>query len=125
MTTADTYTSVLPDVQRHSADAAAHLVLAAARRTRKKIKNKARKNRPTRRPKTGAPAPSTPGAVPKPQVKATKREKNSPTGLAPTSHPRDTHHPRRPGSKKGPNRVPAVQAPHDLARPKGLEPLTF
>ncbi|SCE96086.1 Phage integrase family protein [Micromonospora echinospora] len=49
--TADTYTSVLPQVQRHCAGATAHLVLTAARRTRKKIKTKARKNRSTRRPK--------------------------------------------------------------------------
>lgn len=32
--TADTYTTVLPQVQRHYADATAHLVLTAARRTR-------------------------------------------------------------------------------------------
>jgi hypothetical protein len=42
-----------------------------------------------------------------------------------TSHPRDTHRPQRPDKAKGPNRVPAAQAPYDLARPKGLEPLTF
>jgi hypothetical protein len=58
VTTADTYTSVLPEVQRESADATAHLVLTAARRTRKKIKNKARKNRPDQRPKTGGPTPT-------------------------------------------------------------------
>jgi integrase len=47
--TADTYTSDLPDVQRRSADATAALVLAAARHTRKRIKQKAAKNRPARR----------------------------------------------------------------------------
>ncbi|MCY1141592.1 site-specific integrase [Actinoplanes sp. Pm04-4] len=44
--TADTYTSVLPDSQRRCADATADLVLAAARHTRKRIKEKAAKNRP-------------------------------------------------------------------------------
>ncbi|MCY1145723.1 site-specific integrase [Actinoplanes sp. Pm04-4] len=47
LVTADTYTSVLPQIQRCCADATAQLVLNAARRTRKKIKTKARKNRPT------------------------------------------------------------------------------
>jgi integrase len=47
--TADTYTSVLPDSQRRCADATAALVLAAARHTRKRIKEKAAKNRPTGR----------------------------------------------------------------------------
>jgi integrase len=47
--TADTYTSVLPDAQRPRADATAALVLAAARHTRKRIKQKAAKNRPTGR----------------------------------------------------------------------------
>ena len=44
--TADTYTSVLTQIQRRCADATAQLVLNAARRTRKKIKTKARRNRP-------------------------------------------------------------------------------
>jgi integrase len=35
--TADAHTSVLPEVQRRCADATANLVLAAARRTGKKI----------------------------------------------------------------------------------------
>lgn len=47
--TADTYTSVLPDAQRRYADAT--LVLAAARQTRKRIKQKAAKNRPDGRRK--------------------------------------------------------------------------
>src|SRR5262249_36590645 len=46
---ADTYPSALPDVQRRCADATAALVLAAARHTRKRIKQKAAKNRPTGR----------------------------------------------------------------------------
>ncbi|WP_436837866.1 tyrosine-type recombinase/integrase [Micromonospora rifamycinica] len=82
--TADTCTSVLPDVQRRCADATAHLVLAAARRTRKKIKNKARKNRPTRPPKTGAPTPLTPGTASKPQARTQKRDKKSSSRVAPT-----------------------------------------
>ncbi len=120
--TADTYTSVLPEVQRHCADATAHLVLAAARRTRKKSKNKARKNRPARRPKTGAPIPATPGVASQMQVRTVKGEKNPPSGLALTSHPCDTHHPH---SRKGLTAITASQTLHDLARPKGFEPLTF
>jgi integrase len=46
--TADTYTSVLPDAQRRCADTTAALVLAAARHTRKRIKQKAAKE-PARR----------------------------------------------------------------------------
>jgi hypothetical protein len=48
--TADTYTSVLPTTQRRCADATAKLVLAAARRTRDKIRKKGRRNRPDSRP---------------------------------------------------------------------------
>jgi hypothetical protein len=47
VTTADTYTSVLPDAQRRCADATA--LLATARHTRKRIKEKAANNRPTDR----------------------------------------------------------------------------
>jgi hypothetical protein len=50
VTTADTYTSVLPYAQRRCADATARLVLAAARRTRAKIRKRARRNRPDQRP---------------------------------------------------------------------------
>ena len=64
--TADTYTSVLPQIQRRCADAA-QLVLNAARRTRKKIKTKARKNRPDRGPKTSAPSPAKPKQVLRPR----------------------------------------------------------
>ena len=47
--TADTYTSVLPLAQRRCADATAKLVLAAARRTREKIRKKGRRNCDARR----------------------------------------------------------------------------
>ncbi|MEN3615715.1 tyrosine-type recombinase/integrase [Plantactinospora sp. ZYX-F-223] len=50
ITTADTYVSVLPFAQRRCADATARLVLAAARRTRDKIRKRARRNRPQQRP---------------------------------------------------------------------------
>ena len=125
VTTADTYTSVLPEVQRESADATAHLVLTAARRARKKIKNKARNNRPDQRPKTGGPTSTSPAPASKAQVKTPKRGKGSRSGAAPTSHPRDTHRPHRTHNKKGLNRVSAAQTPEDLARPKGFEPPTF
>ncbi|MER5704084.1 tyrosine-type recombinase/integrase [Micromonospora sp. NPDC002296] len=51
VTTADTYTSVLPYAQRKCAEATARLVLAAARRTREKIRNRGQSNRPNTRPK--------------------------------------------------------------------------
>ncbi|GAA2702864.1 tyrosine-type recombinase/integrase [Micromonospora olivasterospora] len=50
LTTADTYTTVLPPAQRHCAEATARLVLAAARRTRERIRKTAGRNRPARRP---------------------------------------------------------------------------
>ncbi|MEU8660754.1 tyrosine-type recombinase/integrase [Actinoplanes philippinensis] len=58
--TADTYTSVLPDSQRRCADATAALVLAAARHTRKRIKEKGAKNRPTGRTEKETPATKRP-----------------------------------------------------------------
>ncbi|MFG3710399.1 tyrosine-type recombinase/integrase [Micromonospora sp. NPDC047730] len=125
VTTADTYTSVLPEVQRRCADATAHLVLAAARRTRKKIKNKARKNRPNPRPKTGAPIPAAPALGTNTQVKTPRRGGKPARTATPTSHPRDTHRRKGPDSKKGPTRSIAGQTLDDLVRPKGLEPLTF
>ena len=85
--TADTYTSVLPQAQRRCADATATLVLAAARRTRKKIKTKARKNRPDRRPKTGASAPVKTKPAIKPQVTKRSTRENAVPAVAPTSHP--------------------------------------
>jgi integrase len=120
--TADTYTSVLPQVQRHYADATADLVLAAARRTRKKIKKQAGKSRPARRPKSGAPTSNTPAGTSKTQVRAPRGEEGTRSGVAPTSHPRGTHRPHRPVNTKGLNRVSAAQALDDRARPKGLEP---
>ncbi|GAA4973261.1 tyrosine-type recombinase/integrase [Actinoplanes utahensis] len=60
--TADTYTSVLPDSQRRCADATAALVLAAARHTRKRIKEKAAKNRPPERDEKETPPAKRPPA---------------------------------------------------------------
>jgi integrase len=119
VTTADTYTSVLPEVQRHSADATVHLVLTAARRTRKKIKNKARKNRSDRRPKTGGPTPTTPAPATRTQAKAPRREEASGSAPAPTSHPCDTHRPHQTHSKKGLSRVSAAQTPSRSCAPEG------
>jgi integrase len=93
--TADTYTSVLPEVQRRCADATADLVLAAARRTRKKIKNKARKNQPGRRPRNGAPTPTAPSAMPTTQVRRSQAPGRRSEQAAPTSHPRDTQRSRK------------------------------
>jgi hypothetical protein len=90
LVTADTYTSVLPEVQRRCADATAHLVLTAARHTRKKITNKARKNRPDRRPKTGAPTPAAPAPRLKTQAHGRDARRTiaaSGTHMAPTRHP--------------------------------------
>ncbi|GLW30036.1 hypothetical protein [Actinoplanes regularis] len=58
--TADIYTSVLPDSQRRCTDAAAALVLAAARHTRKRIKEKAAKNRPAGRGERETPSEKRP-----------------------------------------------------------------
>ncbi|WP_030443607.1 tyrosine-type recombinase/integrase, partial [Actinoplanes subtropicus] len=106
--TADTYTSVLPQIQRRCADATAQLVLNAARRTRKKIKTKARKNRPDRGPKTAAPAPAKPktGApgsakrkpAVKPQVTTRSTREIGVAAAAHTSHPPST----RAGQHEGP-----------------------
>ena len=60
MVTADTYTSVLPDSQRRCADATAALVLAATRHTRKRIKEKAAKNRPAGRDEKQTPSAKRP-----------------------------------------------------------------
>jgi site-specific recombinase XerD len=130
LVTADTYTSVLPQVQRRCADATAQFVLNAARRTRKKIKSKARKNRSNRDPKTSAPAPARPKQVLPPRRRSRPQTPKSrpcepATTRFPRWHPRDTHRPQGSNSIKGPNRIPAVQALYDRVRPKGLEPLTF
>jgi integrase len=113
--TADTYTSVLPQVQRRCADDTAQLVLAAARRTRKKIKNLARKNRPDRGPKTGAPTPTKPEPKTKQQVKQPRRGEKAGQRPAPTSHPRDTQRPHRTESVEVLNRVSTAHTLDDLA----------
>ncbi|MEV6927607.1 tyrosine-type recombinase/integrase [Dactylosporangium sp. NPDC051485] len=87
VTTADTYTSVLPQIQRRCADDTARLVLAAASRTRKKIKTEARKNRPDRRPKTVPPPP------PRPSRRPSRRSRSPDTARRPRNpwHPQRTH----------------------------------
>jgi len=69
VTTADTYTSVLPQAHHKAAQAAAQAVLQADRKARQKIKNKARHNRPRPTPETGAPTPTRPT---KPQKRRSK-----------------------------------------------------
>jgi hypothetical protein len=46
--TADTYTSVLPQIQRRGADATAQVVLNAARRTRKNIRPRPARTAPAK-----------------------------------------------------------------------------
>jgi integrase len=123
--TADTYTSVLPAAQRRCADATAKLVLAAARRTRDKIRKKGRRNRPDTRPATGTPQPTGPQTGGKPQV--TTRPNGAPphTVMTPDWHPRDAHRPQRTNRKDQRSSKTAGQRPADLARPKGFEPPTF
>ena len=58
--TADTYTSVLPDSQRRCADTTAALVLAASQHTRRRIKEKAAKNRPAGREEKQTPSEKRP-----------------------------------------------------------------
>jgi Phage integrase family len=76
VTTADTYTSVLPDVQRRCADATAALVLAAARHTRKRIKAKAAKNRPAGRDGKQTPSGNTPDGERKARSSQARRRAN-------------------------------------------------
>jgi integrase len=121
LVTADTYTSVLPVAQRRCANATAKLVLAAARRTRDKIRNNAAPTRPNPRPATGAPTPTGPTPV----IKDQPHEQQSGGTTTPKRHPRDPHRPHRTDHKGRPPAVPAGDAPDDVARPKGLEPLTF
>jgi Phage integrase family len=92
--TADTYTSILPLAQRRCAEATAKLVLNAARRTRKKIKTKGRRNRPGTPRKTGAPTPTRPTAVTNPQARA-PLDQQSRTATTPGRHHRDPHRPHR------------------------------
>nr|WP_245730462.1 site-specific integrase [Micromonospora pallida] len=125
LVTADTYTSVLPLTQRRCADATAHLVLAAARRTRAKIRKKSHRNRPKPRPAAHTPARKTPAKQREPQVKNPLPAGPSRNVMTPEWHPRDTHRPQRPENTRGLACVSTGQTPCDLARPKGLEPLTF
>lgn len=122
MITADTYTSVLPLTQRRCADATAKLVLAAARRTRDKIRKNGRRNRPTPRPATGVPVPTGPATGKKPQSTPPRIKEASRTVMTPEWHPGDTHRPRWAETKRRLARLPAGRTPVDLARPKGLEP---
>ncbi|MEV4826789.1 tyrosine-type recombinase/integrase [Micromonospora sp. NPDC049257] len=71
VTTADTYTSVLPYAQRKCAEATARLVLAAARRTREKIRKRGRSNRPNPRPKNKRTARQA-------EVTATRKARSKP-----------------------------------------------
>ncbi|MFG1915002.1 tyrosine-type recombinase/integrase [Micromonospora sp. NPDC048898] len=126
VTTADTYTSVLPDVQRCCPNATARLVLTSARRSRSRKRSRTRPARTGRTPtETGAPTPATPAHGTKSQVKTPKRGGKSTQTTTPTAHPRDTHGREEPDSKKGPTHSTAGRTPDDLVRPKGLEPLTF
>lgn len=103
--TADTYTSVLPQVQRRCADATARLVLNAARRTRKTIKTRGRKNRPSGRPKSDAFTLIAPISAPKSQIRSPRRGKTPTETTAPTPHPHDTYSPCRTHDTKRPTCV--------------------
>jgi integrase len=119
--TADIYTSVLPLAQRRCANATAKLVLAAARRTREKIRSNAAQNRPRPRPAIGAPTPARPTSRIKERLSG-----QPPRGvMTPKWHPRDIHCPHRTDHKGRRPAVPAGDAPDDVARPKGFEPPTF
>jgi integrase len=122
--TADTYTSVLPLVQRRCAEATAKLVLNAARRTRKKIKGRGRRNRPGTT-KTCTPAPTGPATGRKPQVVASTPDRQSRTVPTPGRPHHDPHRPQRTGHKGRRPAIPAGGAHLGLARPKGFEPPTF
>jgi hypothetical protein len=87
--TADTYTSMLPQAQRRCANATAKLVLAAARRTRDKIRTNAATNRPGPHPATGAPTPSRPT----PWIQERRDEQPARSLMTPGWHPRDTRRP--------------------------------
>ncbi|CCH19346.1 Conserved hypothetical protein [Micromonospora lupini str. Lupac 08] len=93
--TADTYTSVLPQIQRRCADATAQLVLNAARRTRKKIEASARKNRPDRSPKAGTPAPTKPKQVLRPHRSASRPQSRRSRPDKPARTPSPGLHPHR------------------------------
>jgi hypothetical protein len=103
--TADTYTSVLPDSRRRYADATAALVLAAARHTRKRIKEKAAKNRPTRPAERNTSAETAIGQEAEPQVTRPPQPAAPGNAVTPMWHPSSTQS----DSKKGLSRVSAVQ----------------
>lgn len=98
LVTADTYTSVLPLAQRRCANATAKLVLAAARRTRDKIRKAAKRNWPNPRPASGSPAPTGPT----PQTKKRQGRQESRSVMTPEWHPRDTHRAQEAETKRGP-----------------------
>jgi hypothetical protein len=95
LVTADTYTSVLPPQRRRTAEATAQQVLAAASRTRKRIKTKARRNRPPNAKPTGTPTPARPDNRTKPQVNGSAPEPRPLTGMTPSGPPRAPHRPNR------------------------------
>jgi hypothetical protein len=107
--TADTYTSVLPLAQRRCADATAKLVLAAARRTRDKIRKNGRRNRPDTRPATGTPTPTGPATGKNQQVNDHPTATRSHGVMTPVRHPRDTHRPHRTDHKGRRSRKTAGQ----------------
>ncbi|TDC54848.1 site-specific integrase, partial [Micromonospora sp. KC207] len=93
LVTADTYTSVLPLTQRRSADATAHLVLAAAHRTRATIREASLRNRPKLPPATGAATRQAATKRKKPQVRKPRPPERSRRVMTSEWHPRDTHRP--------------------------------
>src|SRR5262249_38361309 len=92
---------------------------------RDKIRRKGRRNRPDTRPPTGTPTPTGPATGKSPRVKAQPTPGLSRTVMTPERHPRDTHRPQRTNHKGRRPSTTAGQRPDDVARPKGLEPLTF
>jgi integrase len=88
--TADTYTSVLPLAQRRCADATAKLVLDAAHRSRQKIRQNGRRNRPAPRPTTGTPTPTGPTTSTQPQLTRRKNSRNSRGVTTTTWQPQST-----------------------------------
>jgi hypothetical protein len=136
LVTADIYTSVLPTAQRRCADQTARLVHQAAHHTRTKIQAKARHNR--RKHKNGqrrppqptqatpdAPHPNSAGRPASAQVTNQAGHTNQQAGHHQSRHPRVTHHPHRTDHKGPRSNKTAGQRPAVVARPKGLEPLTF
>jgi integrase len=110
LTTADTYTSVLPAAQRRCAERTARLVQKAAHRTRSKIKAKARRNKhrggePSPRPAGHPPADPKMSDAPRPTRAGRAQQCRSPRpgpvrgdGVVTTGH--DTHVTPTPGTTK-------------------------